>query len=95
MGGELILQASSFIIVIMSLLLLFLLYRININRDRWELKSLSIIPSLFFLIYLYIGMFEPPVEVARVLVRTSITTGLGVALSVSFRYLQSLRKRGL
>lgn len=95
MGEDLVLTSSPFLFVLMSIYILFELIRINsIVGGKWELNSMSLIPIIFAVVYLYIGIFNPPIETARNLSRIGISMSLGIGCYIAYAYSRMLRQRG-
>lgn len=93
MGDEFIVY-SPFLFVFMSAYILLELWRINSFLNRWEISSLSVIPFLFMILYLWIGIFNPEIESARYWLRCVIATSLGIGCYTSFSYSKALRRGG-
>lgn len=94
MGGDILLLVSPFIFVLMSAYILFELVRINNVLHLSQLDSLMIIPIVTILSYLYIGIFNPPIEIARLLSRILMSIALGIDAHVLYSYSRLIRKGG-
>jgi hypothetical protein len=94
MGDEFIIY-SPFLFVLMAGYILLEMIRINLFVKRWELTSLMMIPVLIILLYLWIGIFNPQVEVARLGLRYCIATSLGLSMHVVYCVSKRLRNGGL
>lgn len=93
MGDEFIVY-SPFLFVFMSAYILLEMRRINSFLNKWEISSLSVIPFLFMILYLWIGIFNPEIEFARYWLRCTIATSLGIGCYLSYSYSKLLRKGG-
>ena len=94
MAGDILLLVSPFVFILMSMYILFELYRINKVLKLSQLDSLMIIPVMTILVYLYIGVVNPSIEVARILSRTLISIALGIDSHVLYSYSRLIRKGG-
>lgn len=94
MGDEFIIIYSPFLFVLMSIYIILELWRINFYLDRWEINSLMIIPVMMATVYLWIGIFDPQIETARLMLRLVLVTSLGLSCHVVYSVSKNLRKRG-
>lgn len=95
MGDDIFLTSTPFLFVLMSLYILFELIRINsFLGGAWEINSLMCIPVIFAVVYLYIGMVNPPIEVARSALRIAVSISLGIGCYIAYAYSRMLRQRG-
>ena len=94
MEEELLLVVSPFVFVLMSIYILFELIRINKTLNLWQVNSLMVIPILAIVVYLYIGVFSPPIEYARIAVRVLVSLSLAIGMHVLYSYSRILRKGG-
>ena len=95
MGEDIFLTSAPFLFVLMSLYILFELIRINaFIGGAWELDSLMCIPIIFCLVYLYIGIYNPPIELARNVLRIGVSASLGIGCYIVYAYSRMLRRRG-
>lgn len=90
MGDEFFITISPFFITAMSLYILFELIRINMFLKMWEIRSLMLIPILICMLYLWIGSFEPSVELARLYLRLVLSFSLGLGMRVSSSFSKAL-----
>lgn len=93
MGDELIIY-SPFLFVAMALYIFLELLRINIYVNRWELVSLMVIPIMLTVLYTWIGLTNPSIEMARIALRCVICSSLGITCRVVYSYSNLLRKGG-
>lgn len=94
MGDEFIIIYSPFLFVLMSIYIILELWRINFYLDRWEINSLMLIPMMIAVLYLWIGIFDPSIEMARLLLRLALITSMGLSSHVVYSVSKNLRKRG-
>ncbi len=94
MGGNFLLLYTPFVIVLLSSFILYKLYSIHKINNRWELESLSIIPTAFLVLYLWIGVYNPAVEDSRAWLRAVLILSLSVGSHVAYSYSKSLKKGG-
>ncbi len=79
--------------VLMSLYILFELIRINaFVGGAWELNSLMCIPIIFIIVYSYIGVYDPPIELARNILRIGVSMSLGIACYIAYAYSKMIRR---
>lgn len=93
MGDEFI-TLSPFLFVAMGIYIILELWRINFYVNRWEIESLMLIPAMIVLLYLWIGVFSPPIEIARLGLRCVLAASLGTGCHVVYAYSKFLRKGG-
>lgn len=93
MGDEIILY-SPFLFVFMAIYILLELWRINSYLNRWEINTLMVIPFMLAVLYLWIGIFNPQIEVARYALRCVVATSLGLSMHVSYCVRRLLGKGG-
>jgi len=92
MGLDILLLTSPFLFSAMSLYIYLELLRIRSFVKMWELENLSLIPILICMLYLWIGIFNPNLDVARLALRGVIGISLGISMHVVYSYSKKLRK---
>ncbi len=83
-----------FVLVFMSLYLLFELIRINKIVNMWEVESLMFIPTFYCILYLWIGIFQPDPALTKSIGRTIVALSLGISIRVAHSYYKNFVKRG-
>lgn len=92
--GEDFIAYSPFLFVFMAIYIALELWRINFYLNRWEINSLMIIPIMIAVLYLWIGIFNPSIELARYALRYVVATSLGLSMHVVYCVSRLLRKGG-
>ena len=90
---DILLQYSPFLIVIMAVYVLYQLIYINKYYNKWEITSLYLIPLSIAASYIYIGLFNPTIELARTIVRILFPFCLGNSITVLSSVITTLIKR--
>jgi hypothetical protein len=88
---EFLIKCSPFIISGMALYILIGLVKISNYFKTWETKSLCLLPGSIFLLYAYIGLFSPHIELSRNLSRIVMSFNLGVVFPVIQSFLQNVK----
>lgn len=70
------------------------MWKINLYLNRWEISTLMIVPAMVAVLYLWIGIFNPPIEVARYALRCIVATSLGLSMHVAYCVRRLLGKGG-
>lgn len=89
---DVLLVTSPLPIIALCFYTLYGLVEINKYFQMWEIKSLYPIPVAYGTLYLYIFLFQPDIEVSRVLVRLVTIFSFACSSATLFYYLK--QKRG-
>lgn len=87
-------QLSIVIIIILCILNLQALAMLHYQTKEWRFLSLMLIPFSFCIIYLWIGVFSPSMELIRDVMRPAIIASAFIGVHVMFTYLAKLRRMG-
>lgn len=81
---------TPFFFVILSLILLYWLYRIYKITKSWILEMIMIIPSSIAILYTWIGFWNPAIEKARLGFRFVVAFALGIGIHIAYTHAKSL-----
>ena len=92
MSWDIILLNSPFVIVLMSIFLLYGIIRINSHYHKWEFQALYLTPIVFAIEYFWIGVCNPDIQFARLVNRGAVIFALTIGISVAYYHLKSFKK---
>jgi len=93
MAGELI-TGTSFLLSGMAFYILFEMIRINKILDSIEITKLMVIPLILGVFYMYLSVYNPDIETARMWSRFCMFTSLSIALQTVYSYSRKIRAKG-
>ncbi len=85
---------SPFLVIFMGTLITYKLYKLNKEKKDWKIGSLSVIPITFIILYSWIIIFTPLIEVSRNVLRIIVISDMAISLHVVSEYLKELRRKG-
>ena len=94
MGTDIITDAFPFLLIMMSLYILFEMIRINIILKMWEIKNLMLIPIAIMVLYFWIGVSRPDIEDARLATRFVLSFSSAIGMYVTYSYSKFIRGGG-
>ena len=94
MAEDIVMAGISFLLAFMSFYVLFEMIRINKFINSIEIQQLSMIPIMLGCFYLYLSVWNPDIEVARLGSRFCMFASLSIALGTLYSYSRKLRAKG-
>lgn len=92
MAIDLLRDVSPLIIISLSGFTLYGLHEIYKMSPRWELTALKSIPFVFIILYSYILFFHPDMELARNLLRLTLSFSFAISSICTYFYNKSSQK---
>lgn len=85
---------SPFLIVIMGIIILYGLIRLNKRIKDWKIISLSLMPTMFIILYTWIGVFHPPYDISKIFMRSILISSMGLSIHVIAEYIKNSKRAG-